>query len=106
MIVSAFTPIIVLIGIWVAYYIRIVLHPQISRGQQKRVFASHMSLSLILAYCVLPMVIQILFNGINCAQLPSGEWYLRVDTSVQCSDWGKGTGGDKVSLHATVYRRS
>ena len=88
--VTAFTPILIMIGIWVTFFVRVYVQTDISRGQRKRMFGSHVSLSMILAYVVLPPVVQILFRGIHCAQLASGEWYLIVDTSVRCSDYERG----------------
>ena len=89
-IVTAFTPILIAVGIWVVFFVRVYVQTDISRGQRKRIFGSHLSLSMILAYVVLPPVVQILFRGTHCAQLESGEWYLVVDTSVRCSDHKKG----------------
>ena len=58
-----------------------------SKETTHRIVTEHIFLGLLLTYLVVPPVLQVLFQSLDCFELShSGDRYLRIDTAINCDD--------------------
>ena len=100
------TPLMLAAAIFLAFYGRLLwaLRPSPAKKSQSppqdqgeqvvdaaavrhQISTEHIFLGLLLTYLVVPPVLQVLFQSLDCFELPhSGKRYLRIDTSIRCDE--------------------